>query len=102
MAAVARGEWVVQPNDPAGNKELLGKRSNSIRTSKYTVLTFLPRNLFEQFHRTANVFFLCMAVIAMIPQTQALNPETAAAPLLTVLFVTGIRDYLGACNQKNK
>eukprot|EP00050_Salpingoeca_kvevrii_P015039 m.43030 g.43030 ORF g.43030 m.43030 type:complete len:1224 (-) comp6130_c0_seq1:59-3730(-) len=66
---------------------------NKIRTNKYTPLTFLPRNLFEQFHRYANLFFLFIAVIAMIPATQALNPETAAAPLLTVLLVTAIRDY---------
>lgn len=25
--------------------------NNKIRTTKYTLLTFIPRNLFEQFHR---------------------------------------------------
>jgi len=28
--------------------------NNKIRTSKYTLLTFIPQNLYEQFHRVAN------------------------------------------------
>jgi hypothetical protein len=30
--------------------------TNQVITSKYTVITFLPRNLLEQFRRIANVF----------------------------------------------
>lgn len=29
---------------------------NKVRTAKYTIITFLPRNLFEQFRRIANVY----------------------------------------------
>lgn len=29
-----------------------------VKTSKYTLVTFVPRNLLEQFRRVANVFFL--------------------------------------------
>lgn len=32
--------------------------SNQVLTSKYNIITFLPRNLIEQFRRVANVFFL--------------------------------------------
>jgi phospholipid-translocating ATPase len=32
--------------------------SNQVLTSKYNVITFLPRNLLEQFRRVANIFFL--------------------------------------------
>jgi len=28
--------------------------NNKLRTSKYTLLTFVPQNLYEQFHRVAN------------------------------------------------
>ena len=37
--------------------------SNQVVTSKYTIFTFLPRNLLEQFRRIANVLrisFLCL------------------------------------------
>ena len=31
--------------------------SNYIRTSKYTLMSFIPANLYEQFHRVANCKF---------------------------------------------
>lgn len=36
---------------------------NEIKTSKYTILNFIPKNLFEQFRRIANFYFLCVAII---------------------------------------
>ena len=33
-------------------------KNNEVCTSKYTCLTFLPLNLFEQFSKLANSFFL--------------------------------------------
>jgi phospholipid-translocating ATPase len=32
--------------------------TNQVLTSKYNIVTFLPKNLLEQFRRVANVFFL--------------------------------------------
>ena len=32
--------------------------SNQVLTSKYNLITFIPRNLLEQFRRVANIFFL--------------------------------------------
>jgi hypothetical protein len=37
--------------------------TNRISTSKYSILTFLPKFLFEQFRKYSNVFFLCIAVL---------------------------------------
>ena len=37
--------------------------NNKVRTSKYTWLTFLPLNLFEQIIRPANFYFCCIAVL---------------------------------------
>ena len=38
-------------------------QNNFIKTSKYTLLTFLPLNLFEQFQRAANFYFLCLFIL---------------------------------------
>lgn len=36
---------------------------NVVRTSKYSVLTFLPVNLFQQLSKAANVYFLLITVM---------------------------------------
>ena len=36
---------------------------NVIHTGRYTVYSFLPKNLFEQFHRVANVYFLVLLLL---------------------------------------
>ena len=38
-------------------------QNNHIKTSKYTALTFIPLNLFEQFQRLANFYFLCLLIL---------------------------------------
>lgn len=40
-------------------------QQNRIVSTKYTLLTFLPQNLFEQFRRIANFYFLIMTIIAL-------------------------------------
>jgi len=67
-------------------------RSNAIRTTKYTIFTFFPKNLFEQFHRFANWYFLLIIVLNFIPQIQAFGKEVSMIPLLFVLTVTAVKD----------
>ena len=38
-------------------------QNNYISTSKYNVITFLPKNLFEQFQRIANAYFLFLLIL---------------------------------------
>ena len=40
--------------------------ANVIITSRYTLFSFLPKSLFEQFRRLANVYFLMIGIIALI------------------------------------
>ena len=70
----------------------ISSRSNSIRTTKYTIITFFPKNLFEQFHRFANWYFLFIIILNFIPQIQAFGREVSMVPLVFVLSVTAIKD----------
>jgi len=65
--------------------------NNFIKTSKYTLLTFIPLNLFEQFQRAANFYFLCLLILQLIPEITSLTPITTALPLFGVLTLTAIK-----------
>lgn len=66
--------------------------NNNIKTTKYTLLSFLPKNLFEQFHRFANVYFVFIALLNFVPVVNAFQPELALAPVVFILSVTAIKD----------
>ncbi|CAG9321794.1 unnamed protein product [Blepharisma stoltei] len=66
--------------------------SNYISTTKYNIVTFFPRCLFEQFKKLANIYFLAIAVLQSIPQISPLTPFTAIFPLVFVLAVAMIRE----------
>jgi phospholipid-translocating ATPase len=38
---------------------------NKIRTAKYTPLSFVPKNLWFQFHNIANIFFLFLVILVV-------------------------------------
>jgi len=40
-------------------------KRNKIRTAKYTPLSFIPKNLWYQFHNIANVYFLFLIILAV-------------------------------------
>ncbi|XP_019865878.2 phospholipid-transporting ATPase VD isoform X2 [Aethina tumida] len=70
-----------------------GKRpDNRIRTTKYTLLSFLPRNLLEQFHRVANLYFIFIVLLNWVPAINAFGKEIAMFPVLFVLGVTAVKD----------
>ncbi|ORY23821.1 putative phospholipid-translocating ATPase [Naematelia encephala] len=66
--------------------------SNQNVTSKYTIITFLPRNLFEQFRRVANIFFLAIAILQFFPKFSTISPGLVILPLLAVLAITAAKD----------
>ncbi|KAM6150218.1 phospholipid-transporting ATPase VB [Erethizon dorsatum] len=65
---------------------------NSICTTKYTLLTFLPQNLFEQFHRWANLYFLLLVILNWIPSMEVFHREITMLPLAIVLFIIVVKD----------
>uniref|UniRef100_A0A4W6FKJ3 Phospholipid-transporting ATPase n=1 Tax=Lates calcarifer TaxID=8187 RepID=A0A4W6FKJ3_LATCA len=66
--------------------------TNAIKTSKYNLFTFLPLNLFEQFQRIANAYFLFLLVLQVIPEISSLSWFTTVVPLVLVLSVTAAKD----------
>ncbi|XP_017904909.1 PREDICTED: probable phospholipid-transporting ATPase VD isoform X2 [Capra hircus] len=68
--------------------------NNRIRTTKYTLLNFVPRNLFEQFHRVANLYFLFLVVLNWVPLVEAFQKEITMLPLMVVLTIIAIKDGL--------
>lgn len=82
----------VAEDTPAAQHPNRGFANNAVRTTKYTLLSFVPRNLFEQFHRFANLYFLGIVLLNWVPQINAFGKEVAMIPVLFVLGVTAIKD----------
>lgn len=83
---------LVYINDPLKTNEKFEFAGNSIRTAKYSIITFLPRNLFEQFHRVAYIYFLVIAVLNQLPQLAVFGRTASVLPLSFVLLVTAVKD----------
>ena len=68
-------------------------KNNGIRTSKYTLLTFIPLNLFTQFSKAANCYFLVISYMQTIKSISISNGVPASAyPLAAVVFVAMLKD----------
>uniref|UniRef100_A0A803YGE6 Phospholipid-transporting ATPase n=1 Tax=Meleagris gallopavo TaxID=9103 RepID=A0A803YGE6_MELGA len=60
---------------------------------------FLPLNLFEQFQRIANAYFLFLLILQLIPQISSLPWFTTVVPLVLVLAVSGVKDAIDDFNR---
>lgn len=58
-----------QPLPPEAKDEeghpLVHYKRNKIRTAKYTPISFIPKNLWLQFHNIANVYFLFIIILSV-------------------------------------
>lgn len=82
----------VPPKTPKKEHPNGMRPNNKIRTTKYTLLSFLPRNLLEQFHRVANLYFIFIVLLNWFPAINAFGKEIAMVPVLFVLGVTAVKD----------
>uniref|UniRef100_A0A8B9U8R5 Phospholipid-transporting ATPase n=1 Tax=Anas zonorhyncha TaxID=75864 RepID=A0A8B9U8R5_9AVES len=89
---LVRSNLLLLPEAEAEKPKRTSLASNRLKTTKYTALSFLPKNLFEQFHRLANVYFVFIALLNFAPAVNAFQPELALAPVLFILAVTAIKD----------
>src|SRR5262245_8191291 len=88
----------LEASERHGHDVVLKEANNSIKTSKYTVLNFVPKSLFEQFRRLANIYFLILSALMMIgtyaPKTfdSPLTPYSTFFPLCVVLAFTMVKE----------
>ncbi|XP_075104515.1 phospholipid-transporting ATPase 1 [Nicotiana tabacum] len=83
---------LIHVNDPKKTNDQFEFTGNEIRTSKYTIISFLPKNLFIQFHRVAYLYFLAIAALNQLPPLAVFGRTVSLFPLLFVLSVTAIKD----------
>ncbi|KAK8703459.1 hypothetical protein V6N13_047118 [Hibiscus sabdariffa] len=88
----AENPRLIYINDPRRTNDKYEFTGNEIRTSKYTLITFLPKNLFIQFHRVAYLYFLAIAALNQLPPLAVFGRTVSLFPLLFVLCVTAIKD----------
>ncbi|XP_063285693.1 phospholipid-transporting ATPase IB isoform X2 [Pelobates fuscus] len=69
-------------------------RDNRVSTAKYSVLTFLPRFLYEQIRKAANAFFLFIALLQQIPDVSPTGRYTTLVPLIFILTVAAIKEII--------
>lgn len=98
------GPRIIHLNNPPANSANKYV-DNHISTAKYNIATFLPKFLFEQFSKFANLFFLFTAALQQIPNLSPTNRYTTIGPLIVVLCVSAgkelIEDYRRKTSDKS-
>ncbi|THW87570.1 phospholipid-translocating P-type ATPase [Aureobasidium pullulans] len=97
----ASGPRIIHLNNPpanAANKYV----DNHVSTSKYNFATFLPKFLFEQFSKYANLFFLFTAVLQQIPGVSPTSRYTTIVPLGIVLLVSAGKEMVEDSRRKSQ
>lgn len=90
------GPRIIHLNNPPANSANKFV-DNHISTAKYNFATFLPKFLFEQFSKFANIFFLFTAGLQQFKGLSPTNRYTTIAPLIVVLCISAgkelVEDY---------
>lgn len=61
---------------------------NTITSRRYTFYNFLPRQLFAQFSKLANFYFLCVSILQMIPGLSTTGTYTTIVPLAFFVVIS--------------
>lgn len=66
--------------------------SNAITSSKYTVFSFLPKQLKAQFSKIANCYFMVVAIMQMVPSWSTTGKFTTLIPILIFMSISMARE----------
>ncbi|ODV86406.1 hypothetical protein CANARDRAFT_196601 [[Candida] arabinofermentans NRRL YB-2248] len=78
--------------DPKSGLPSTNYPRNKIRTTKYTPVTFLPKNIFFQFTNIANSYFLLIIILGAFQIFGVQSPGMQAVPLIVIVVLTAIKD----------
>ncbi|WVZ85067.1 hypothetical protein U9M48_032027 [Paspalum notatum var. saurae] len=65
---------------------------NRISNTKYTFWNFLPKNLWEQFRRFMNQYFLIIACLQLWSHIAPVSPATTWGPLIIIFIVSASKE----------
>jgi len=65
---------------------------NRISNTKYSLLNFLPKNLWEQFRRFMNQYFLLIACLQLWSLITPVNPASTWGPLIIIFAVSATKE----------
>ncbi|KAI1335276.1 phospholipid-translocating P-type ATPase [Xylariaceae sp. FL0016] len=66
--------------------------SNYIRSSRYSVWSFVPKQLYFQFSKLANFYFLCIGIMQQVPNLSPTGRYTTIAPLFVFVFLSMMKE----------
>ncbi|KAK9473226.1 uncharacterized protein V1510DRAFT_393138 [Dipodascopsis tothii] len=67
---------------------------NKTRSAKYTPLSFVPKNLYYQFHNVANIYFLFIVILSIFPIFGSTDPGLNAVPIIVIVVITAFKDAI--------
>jgi len=76
-------------NSPSNNAEF---PNNKVTNTKYNLFTFIPKNLWLQFKRFMNLYFLIIAIIQLNPIIAPVSPLTIWIPLIVIFTISAAKE----------
>lgn len=78
--------------EPGTQRPSIQYSRNKIRTTKYTPMSFLPKNILFQFTNVANTYFLVLVILGAFQVFGVASPGLASVPLIVIVCITAIKD----------
>ena len=82
---------LIQLNQPNENAKLFFPQ-NTYSTTKYSLLTFIPKILVDQFRKATTFYFLFILVVTCFPSISPLPPWSQLVGVLFIIIVNMIRE----------
>lgn len=93
---MSRQIYVNQPLPPhmvdAAGHPIITYPRNKIRSTRYTPMSFVPKNLIFQFKNVANFYFLILVILGAFQVFGVASPGLAAVPLIVIVCITAVKD----------